>query len=197
MRGVWMPGEKDEIFPGKCCCCKNIRAQPGLKAGKAEKLGWAGAGQGQQSFTVTPLALADSLSRWTPGLPSPGGPDWGHVGGPKGAYHSEAPHYLRRCRPVRTWAITRRIGYFYPLPHCVNVRLVAWLGNPGKGRRSPPAWIFRRRPVYSDYRLKDFGPDELTPGPYVFNLSDGGTSKKLGLYEKKPGASPLDQPISL
>jgi Patatin-like phospholipase len=166
MRDLWV----QEKFNGKLMPVVNVA----LNLVSGEKLGWQE--RKAQSFTVSPLHCGSSAMN--PGYRPTTGPDGEVYGGPKGISLGSAitisgaaasPNMGYHSSPLVTFVLT-----------LLNVRLGAWLGNPGKaGDRSfqlgyPESSI---RPIVDEA----FG---LTndASPYVY-LSDGGHFENLGLYE--------------
>src|SRR4030095_16798126 len=166
MRDLWV----QEKFHGKLMPVVNVA----LNLVSGEKLGWQE--RKAQSFTVSPLHCGSSAMN--PGYRPTTGPDGEVYGGPKGISLGSAitisgaaasPNMGYHSSPLVTFVLT-----------LLNVRLGAWLGNPGKaGDRSfqlgyPESSI---RPIVDEA----FG---LTndASPYVY-LSDGGHFENLGLYE--------------
>src|SRR6267154_741518 len=118
MRELWMP----EKFHGKLMPVANIA----LNLVSGEKLGWQE--RKAQSFTVTPLHCGSSAM--DPGYRPAAGPDGTVYGGPKGISLGSAitisgaaasPNMGYHSSPLVTFILT-----------LLNVRLGAWLGNPGK-----------------------------------------------------------------
>jgi hypothetical protein len=166
MRDLWL----HEKFDGKLMPVLNIA----LNLVSGEKLGWQE--RKAQSFTVTPLHCGSSAM--DPGYRSTSGPDGTVYGGPKGISLGSAitisgaaasPNMGYHSSPLVTFVLT-----------LLNVRLGAWLGNPGKaGDHSfqlgyPDSSV---RPIIDEA----FGLTKDSSS-YVY-LSDGGHFENLGLYE--------------
>ena len=166
MRELWMP----EKFHGKLMPVANIA----LNLVSGEKLGWQE--RKAQSFTVTPLHCGSSAM--DPGYRPAAGPDGTVYGGPKGISLGSAitisgaaasPNMGYHSSPLVTFILT-----------LLNVRLGAWLGNPGKAGDHtfqlgyPESSV---QPIIDEA----FGLTNDT-SPYVY-LSDGGHFENLGLYE--------------
>ena len=166
MRDLWVR----EKFHGKLMPVVNIA----LNIVSGEKLGWQE--RKAQSFTVSPLHCGSSAM--DPGYRPTVGPDGEVYGGPKGISLGSAitisgaaasPNMGYHSSPLVTFVLT-----------LLNVRLGAWLGNPGKaGDHSfqlgyPESSV---RPIIDEA----FGLTNDT-SPYIY-LSDGGHFENLGLYE--------------
>jgi hypothetical protein len=166
MRDLWV----DEKFRGKLMPLVNIA----LNLVSGEKLAWRE--RKAQSFTVTPLHCGSSAMH--PGYRPTAGADETVYGGPKGISLGTAitisgaaasPNMGYHSSPLVTFMLT-----------LLNVRLGAWLGNPGKaGDRTfqlgyPESSV---RPIIDEA----LGLTNAT-SPYVY-LSDGGHFENLGLYE--------------
>ena len=166
MRDLW----QREKFNGKLMPVINIA----LNLVSGEKLGWQE--RKAQSFTATPLHCGSSAMR--PGYRSTTGADGTAYGGPQGISLGSAitisgaaasPNMGYHSSPFVTFILT-----------LLNVRLGAWLGNPGQAGDHT---------FYLGYPRSSVRPivDEalgLTndKSPYVY-LSDGGHFENLGLYE--------------
>ncbi len=166
MRDLWL----HEKFQGKLMPVINIA----LNLVSGEKLGWQE--RKAQSFTVTPLHCGSSAME--PGYRSMTGADGTAYGGPQGISLGSAitisgaaasPNMGYHSSPFVTFILT-----------LLNVRLGAWLGNPGKAGDDtfqlgyPESSV---RPIIDEA----FGLTKDT-SPYVY-LSDGGHFENLGLYE--------------
>jgi Patatin-like phospholipase len=166
MRELWA----QEKFHSKLMPVVNIA----LNLVSGEKLGWQE--RKAQSFTVTPLHSGSSAM--DPGYRPTAGPDGTVYGGPKGISLGSAitisgaaasPNMGYHSSPLVTFILT-----------LLNVRLGAWLGNPGKAGDHtfqlgyPESSV---RPIIDEA----FGLTNDT-SPYVY-LSDGGHFENLGLYE--------------
>jgi hypothetical protein len=166
MRDLWV-GEK---FQGKLMPVINVA----LNLVSGEKLGWQE--RKAQSFTVTPLHCGSSAM--DPGYRLTAGADGTVYGGSKGISLGSAitvsgaaasPNMGYHSSPFVTFILT-----------LLNVRLGAWLGNPGKAGNDtfqlgyPESSV---RPIIDEA----FGLTNDT-SPYVY-LSDGGHFENLGLYE--------------
>jgi hypothetical protein len=166
MRDLWV----FEKFRGKLMPVVNIA----LNLVSGEKLAWQE--RKAQSFTVTPLHCGSSAMQ--PGYRFIIGPDGTVYGGPKGISLGTAitisgaaasPNMGYHSSPLVTFILT-----------LLNVRLGAWLGNPGKAgdhtfRLGYPESSVR--PIIDEA----FGLTNDS-SPYVY-LSDGGHFENLGLYE--------------
>ena len=166
MRDLW----RQEKFNGKLMHVVNIA----LNLVSGEKLGWQE--RKAQSFTVSPLHCGSSAMH--PGYRSTTGADGTVYGGPQGISLGSAitmsgaaasPNMGYHSSPFVTFILT-----------LLNVRLGAWLGNPGQAGDQT---------FYLGYPGSSVRPivDEalgLTndKSPYVY-LSDGGHFENLGLYE--------------
>ena len=166
MRELWV-GEK---FHGKLMPVVNIA----LNLVRGEKLGWQE--RKAQSFTVTPLHCGSSAM--DTGYRPTAGPEGAVYGGPRGISLGSAitisgaaasPNMGYHSSPLVTFILT-----------LLNVRLGAWLGNPGKAGDHtfqlgyPESSV---QPIIDEA----FGLTNDT-SPYVY-LSDGGHFENLGLYE--------------
>jgi hypothetical protein len=166
MRDVWIR----EKFQERLMPVINIA----LNLVSGEKLGWQE--RKAQSFTVTPLHCGSSAMH--PGYRSTTGADGSVYGGTKGISLGSAitisgaaasPNMGYHSSPFVTFILT-----------LLNVRLGAWLGNPGKAGDHtfqlgyPESSV---RPIIDEA----FGLTNDT-SPYVY-LSDGGHFENLGLYE--------------
>ena len=166
MRDLWML----EKFQGKLMPVINIA----LNLVSGEKLGWQE--RKAQSFTVTSLHCGSSAM--DPGYRSTTGADGSVYGGSKGISLGSAitisgaaasPNMGYHSSPFVTFILT-----------LLNVRLGAWLGNPGEAGADtfqlgyPESSV---RPIIDEA----FGLTNDT-SPYVY-LSDGGHFENLGLYE--------------
>jgi hypothetical protein len=166
MRDLWV----HEKFRGRLMPVVNIA----LNLVSGEKLAWQE--RKAQSFTVTPLHCGSSAMQ--PGYRPMVGPDGTVYGGPKGISLGTAitisgaaasPNMGYHSSPLVTFILT-----------LLNVRLGAWLGNPGKAgdhtfRLGYPE--SSARPIIDEA----FGLTNDS-SPYVY-LSDGGHFENLGLYE--------------
>src|SRR5207244_4535223 len=129
-----------------------------------------------QSFTVTPLHCGSSAME--PGYRSMTGADGTVYGGPQGISLGSAitisgaaasPNMGYHSSPLVTFILT-----------LLNVRLGAWLGNPGKAGDHTFQLGYPKssvQPIIDEA----FGLTNDT-SPYVY-LSDGGHFENLGLYE--------------
>ncbi|PYI74649.1 MAG: hypothetical protein DMF01_09800, partial [Verrucomicrobia bacterium] len=166
MRELWV----QEKFHGKLMPVANIA----LNLVSGEKLGWQE--RKAQSFTVTPLHCGSSAM--DPGYRPTAGPEGAVYGGPRGISLGSAitisgaaasPNMGYHSSPLVTFILT-----------LLNVRLGAWLGNPGKAGDHtfqlgyPESSV---QPIIDEA----FGLTNDT-SPYVY-LSDGGHFENLGLYE--------------
>ena len=166
MRDLWLR----EKFQGKLMPVLNIA----LNLVSGEKLGWQE--RKAQSFTVTPLHCGSSAME--PGYRPMTGADGTVYGGPQGISLGSAitisgaaasPNMGYHSSPLVTFILT-----------LLNVRLGAWLGNPGKAGDQtfqlgyPESSV---RPIIDEA----FGLTNDT-SPCVY-LSDGGHFENLGLYE--------------
>ncbi len=166
MRDLWL----HEKFQGKLMPIVNVA----LNLVSGEKLGWQE--RKAQSFTVSPLHCGSSAM--DPGYRSTTGADGSVYGGQEGMSVGSAitisgaaasPNMGYHSSPFVTFILT-----------LLNVRLGAWLGNPGKAgdhtfRLGYPESSVR--PIIDEA----FGLTNDT-SPYVY-LSDGGHFENLGLYE--------------
>ena len=166
MRDLWL----HEKFQRKLMPIVNVA----LNLVSGEKLGWQE--RKAQSFTVSPLHCGSSAME--PGYRSTTGADGNVYGGPEGISVGSAitisgaaasPNMGYHSSPFVTFILT-----------LLNVRLGAWLGNPGKAgdhtfRLGYPESSVR--PIIDEA----FGLTNDT-SPYVY-LSDGGHFENLGLYE--------------
>ena len=166
MRDLW-PHEK---FNGKLMPVVNIA----LNLVSGEKLGWQE--RKAQSFTVSPLHCGSSAM--DPGYRSTAGEDGTVYGGPKGISLGSAitisgaaasPNMGYHSSPFVTFILT-----------LLNVRLGAWLGNPGQ------AGDHTFQLGYPESSVQPIIDEALgltnDKSPYVY-LSDGGHFENLGLYE--------------
>jgi hypothetical protein len=166
MRDLWV----DEKFFGKLMPVANIA----LNLVSGEKLGWQE--RKAQSFTVSPLHCGSSAME--PGYRPTAGPDGEVYGGPKGISLGSAitisgaaasPNMGYHSSPLVTFVLT-----------LLNVRLGAWLGNPGK------AGDHSFQLGYPESSVRPMIDEALgltnDTSPYVY-LSDGGHFENLGLYE--------------
>src|SRR5438477_994132 len=166
MRELWMP----EKFHGKLMPVANIA----LNLVSGEKLGWQE--RKAQSFTVTPLHCGSSAM--DPGYRPAAGPDGTVYGGPQGISLGSAitisgaaasPNMGYHSSPFVTFILT-----------LLNVRLGAWLGNPGQ------AGDHTFQLGYPESSVRPIVDEALgltnDKSPYVY-LSDGGHFENLGLYE--------------
>jgi hypothetical protein len=166
MRGLWRPDK----FNGKLMHVVNIA----LNLVSGEKLGWQE--RKAQSFTVSPLHCGSSAMH--PGYRSTTGADGAVYGSPQGISLGTAitisgaaasPNMGYHSSPFVTFMLT-----------LLNVRLGAWLGNPGQAgdhtfNLGYPASSVR--PIIDE--ALGLTNDK---SPYVY-LSDGGHFENLGLYE--------------
>jgi hypothetical protein len=166
MRDLWV----HEKFQSKLMPVVNIA----LNLVSGEKLGWQE--RKAQSFTVTPLHSGSSAM--DPGYRPTAGPDGAVYGGPKGISLGSAitvsgaaasPNMGYHSSPLVTFILT-----------LLNVRLGAWLGNPGK------AGDHTFHLGYPESSVRPIIDEALgltnDTSPYVY-LSDGGHFENLGLYE--------------
>ena len=166
MRDLWV----HEKFQSKLMPVVNIA----LNLVSGEKLGWQE--RKAQSFTVTPLHSGSSAM--DPGYRPTAGPDGAVYGGPKGISLGSAitvsgaaasPNMGYHSSPLVTFILT-----------LLNVRLGAWLGNPGK------AGDHTFHLGYPESSVRPIIDEALgltnDASPYVY-LSDGGHFENLGLYE--------------
>jgi len=166
MRDLWL----QEKFQGKLMPVVNIA----LNLVSGEKLGWQE--RKAQSFTVTPLHCGSSAMH--PGYRSTMGEDRTVYGGPEGISLGSAitisgaaasPNMGYHSSPLVTFILT-----------LLNVRLGAWLGNPGK------AGDHTFQLGYPESSVRPIIDEALgltnASSPYVY-LSDGGHFENLGLYE--------------
>jgi hypothetical protein len=166
MRDLWL----QEKFHGKLMPVVNIA----LNLVSGEKLGWQE--RKAQSFTVSPLHCGSSAMQ--PGYRSTTGADGTVYGGPQGISLGSAitisgaaasPNMGYHSSPLVTFMLT-----------LLNVRLGAWLGNPGQAGDHtfylgyPESSV---RPIVNE--ALGLTNDK---SPYVY-LSDGGHFENLGLYE--------------
>ncbi len=166
MRDLWL----QERFQGKLMPVVNIA----LNLVSGEKLGWQE--RKAQSFTVSPLHCGSSAMQ--PGYRSTNGADGTVYGGPQGISLGSAitisgaaasPNMGYHSSPFVTFILT-----------LLNVRLGAWLGNPGQAGDDtfhlgyPESSV---RPIIDE--ALGLTNDK---SPYVY-LSDGGHFENLGLYE--------------
>jgi hypothetical protein len=166
MRDLWL----QEKFNGKLMPVVNIA----LNLVSGEKLGWQE--RKAQSFTVSPLHCGSSAMH--PGYRSTTGADGTVYGGPKGISLGSAitisgaaasPNMGYHSSPFVTFILT-----------LLNVRLGAWLGNPGQ------AGDHTFQLGYPQSSVRPIVDEALgltnDKSPYVY-LSDGGHFENLGLYE--------------
>jgi len=166
MRDLWLPKK----FNGKLMPVVNIA----LNLVSGEKLGWQE--RKAQSFTVSPLHCGSSAMH--PGYRSTTGADGTVYGGPKGISLGSAitisgaaasPNMGYHSSPFVTFILT-----------LLNVRLGAWLGNPGQ------AGDHTFQLGYPESSVRPIVDEALgltnDKSPHVY-LSDGGHFENLGLYE--------------
>jgi hypothetical protein len=166
MRDLWL----QEKFNGKLMPVVNIA----LNLVSGEKLGWQE--RKAQSFTVSPLHCGSSAMQ--PGYRSTTGADGTVYGGPQGISLGSAitisgaaasPNMGYHSSPFVTFILT-----------LLNVRLGAWLGNPGQ------AGDHTFQLGYPESSVRPIVDEALgltnDKSPYVY-LSDGGHFENLGLYE--------------
>jgi hypothetical protein len=166
MRDLWL----QEKFHGKLMPVVNIA----LNLVSGEKLGWQE--RKAQSFTVSPLHCGSSAMH--PGYRSTTGADGTVYGGPQGISLGSAitisgaaasPNMGYHSSPFITFILT-----------LLNVRLGAWLGNPGQ------AGDHTFQLGYPESSVRPIVDEALgltnDRSPYVY-LSDGGHFENLGLYE--------------
>jgi hypothetical protein len=166
MRDLWL----QEKFNGKLMPVVNIA----LNLVSGEKLGWQE--RKAQSFTVSPLHCGSSAMH--PGYRSTTGEDETVYGGPQGISLGSAitisgaaasPNMGYHSSPFVTFILT-----------LLNVRLGAWLGNPGQ------AGDHTFQLGYPESSVQPIIDEALgltnDQSPYVY-LSDGGHFENLGLYE--------------
>jgi hypothetical protein len=166
MRDLW----RQEKFDGKLMPVLNIA----LNLVSGEKLGWQE--RKAQSFTVTPLHCGSSAM--SPGYRSTAGADGTVYGGPQGISLGSAitisgaaasPNMGYHSSPFVTFILT-----------LLNVRLGAWLGNPGQAGDHTFCL------GYPESSVRPIVDEALgltnDKSPYVY-LSDGGHFENLGLYE--------------
>ena len=166
MRDLWLPKK----FNGKLMHVINIA----LNLVSGEKLGWQE--RKAQSFTVSPLHCGSSAM--SPGYRSTTGADGTVYGGPQGISLGSAitisgaaasPNMGYHSSPFVTFILT-----------LLNVRLGAWLGNPGQ------AGDHTFNLGYPESSVRPIVDEALgltnDKSPYVY-LSDGGHFENLGLYE--------------
>jgi hypothetical protein len=166
MRDLWLQGK----FNGKLMHVINIA----LNLVSGEKLGWQE--RKAQSFTVSPLHCGSSAM--SPGYRSTIGADGTVYGGPQGISLGSAitisgaaasPNMGYHSSPFVTFILT-----------LLNVRLGAWLGNPGQ------AGDHTFNLGYPESSVRPIVDEALgltnDKSPYVY-LSDGGHFENLGLYE--------------
>jgi len=166
MRDLWL----QEKFNGKLMPVVNIA----LNLVSGEKLGWQE--RKAQSFTVSPLHCGSSAMY--PGYRSTTGADGTVYGGPQGISLGTAitisgaaasPNMGYHSSPFVTFILT-----------LLNVRLGAWLGNPGQ------AGDHTFQLGYPENSVRPIVDEALgltnDKSPYVY-LSDGGHFENLGLYE--------------
>ena len=166
MRDLWL----QEKFNGKLMHVINIA----LNLVSGEKLGWQE--RKAQSFTVSPLHCGSTAM--SPGYRSTAGADETVYGGPQGISLGSAitisgaaasPNMGYHSSPFVTFILT-----------LLNVRLGAWLGNPGQ------AGDHTFNLGYPESSVRPIVDEALgltnDKSPYVY-LSDGGHFENLGLYE--------------
>jgi hypothetical protein len=166
MRDLW----RHEEFNGKLMPVVNIA----LNLVSGEKLGWQE--RKAQSFTVSPLHCGSSAMY--PGYRSMTGADGTVYGAPQGISLGSAitisgaaasPNMGYHSSPFVTFILT-----------LLNVRLGAWLGNPGQ------AGDHTFNLGYPESSVRPIVDEALgltnDKSPYVY-LSDGGHFENLGLYE--------------
>jgi hypothetical protein len=166
MRDLWL----QEKFNGKLMPVVNVA----LNLVSGEKLGWQE--RKAQSFTVSPLHCGSSAMH--PGYRSTTGADGTVYGGPQGISLGSAitisgaaasPNMGYHSSPFVTFILT-----------LLNVRLGAWLGNPGQ------AGDHTFQLGYPESSVRPIIDEALgltnDKSPYVY-LSDGGHFENLGLYE--------------
>ncbi|HEY5767129.1 MAG TPA: patatin-like phospholipase family protein [Candidatus Udaeobacter sp.] len=166
MRDLWV----QEKFGRKLMPVINIA----LNLVSGEKLGWQE--RKAQSFTVSPLHCGSSAMH--PGYRSTTGADGTVYGGPQGISLGSAitisgaaasPNMGYHSSPFVTFILT-----------LLNVRLGAWLGNPGE------AGDHTFHLGYPESSVQPIIDEALgltnDRSPYVY-LSDGGHFENLGLYE--------------
>jgi hypothetical protein len=166
MRDLWV----QKKFEGKLMPVVNIA----LNLVSGEKLGWQE--RKAQSFTVTPLHCGSSAMQ--PGYRSTAGADGTVYGGLQGISLGSAitisgaaasPNMGYHSSPFVTFILT-----------LLNVRLGAWLGNPGQ------AGDHTFQLGYPESSVQPIIDEALgltnDRSPYVY-LSDGGHFENLGLYE--------------
>jgi hypothetical protein len=166
MRNLWVEGK----FRGKLMPAVNIA----LNLVSGDKLAWQE--RKAQSFTVTPLHCGSSAI--DPGYHATAGAEGTVYGGPKGISLGSAitisdaaasPNMGYHSSPLVTFMLT-----------LLNVRLGAWLGNPGK------AGDHTFQLGYPESSVRPIIDEALgltnDASPYVY-LSDGGHFENLGLYE--------------
>src|SRR6266403_2438117 len=166
MRDLWL----QEKFNGKLIPVVNIA----LNLVSGERLGWQE--RKAQSFTVSPLHCGSSAMQ--PGYRSTAGADGTVYGGPQGISLGSAitisgaaasPNMGYHSSPFVTFILT-----------LLNVRLGAWLGNPGQ------AGDHTFQLGYPESSVRPIIDEALgltnDRSPYVY-LSDGGHFENLGLYE--------------
>ncbi|HEX3420539.1 MAG TPA: hypothetical protein VHT01_04875, partial [Candidatus Udaeobacter sp.] len=166
MRDLWL----QKKFNGKLMHVINIA----LNLVSGEKLGWQE--RKAQSFTVSPLHCGSSAM--SPGYRSATGADGTVYGGPQGISLGSAitisgaaasPNMGYHSSPFVTFILT-----------LLNVRLGAWLGNPGQ------AGDHTFNLGYPESSVRPIVDEALgltnDKSPYVY-LSDGGHFENLGLYE--------------
>jgi hypothetical protein len=166
MRDLWL----QKKFNGKLMHVINIA----LNLVSGEKLGWQE--RKAQSFTVSPLHCGSSAM--SPGYRSTTGADGTVYGGPQGISLGSAitisgaaasPNMGYHSSPFVTFILT-----------LLNVRLGAWLGNPGQ------AGDHTFNLGYPESSVRPIVDEALgltnDKSPYVY-LSDGGHFENLGLYE--------------
>ena len=166
MRDLWL----QEKFQGKLMPIVNIA----LNLVSGERLGWQE--RKAQSFTVSPLYCGSSAM--DPGYRSTTGADGTVYGGQQGISLGSAitisgaaasPNMGYHSSPFVTFILT-----------LLNVRLGAWLGNPGQAGDHTFQLGYPKssvRPIIDE--ALGLTNDK---SPYVY-LSDGGHFENLGLYE--------------
>ncbi len=166
MRDLWLR----EKFGGKLMPVVNMA----LNLVSGENLAWQE--RKAESFTVSPLHCGSSAMK--PGYRATPGKDGDVYGGPQGIS-------LGSAMTISGAAASPNMGYHSsPLVTFIltlfNVRLGAWLGNPGKAGDNTFQLGY---PVSSAQPIIEeaFGLTNNT-SPYVY-LSDGGHFENLGLYE--------------
>src|SRR6201993_315552 len=166
MRDLWL----QEKFNGKLMHVVNIA----LNLVSGEKLGWQE--RKAQSFTVSPLHCGSSAMQ--PGYRSTTGADGTVYGGPQGIS-------LGSAITISGAAASPNMGYHSsPLVAFIltllNVRLGAWLGNPGQ---AGDYTFYLGYPESSVRPIVDEALGLTNETGRYFYLSDGGHFENLGLYE--------------